>query len=70
MCKLEFIGRLEQILEADSLVEDLPISPITLDSIEILGTIALIDEAGKSVRIADILGCASVGDIVRLAGCH
>ena len=70
MEKREVIGRLEQILETDVLVEDDSISPITWDSIEILGTISLIDEAGHSAKIADILGCKSVGDILRLAGCR
>jgi hypothetical protein len=70
MSRQEFITQLEKILETDSLTEEEPIQPVTWDSIEILGTITLVDKAGKVVKIPDILGCRSVGDLLRLAGTH
>jgi hypothetical protein len=68
MSSQEFLSQLQKILETDTLTDDEPIQPVTWDSIEVLGTITLIDKAGKIVKIPDILGCRSVGDLMRLAG--
>lgn len=62
-----FLEQLAKILEEDSLTEDQEVTPKVWDSIEILGAIALIDKAGKTVRVADILACGSVGDLWKLA---
>jgi hypothetical protein len=64
----EFLTRLAKILEVDALTADEPIKPVTWDSIEILETISLIDKAGKTVKIANVQACRTVGDLLGLAG--
>ena len=68
MDQSDFLERLKKILDTDALTVEQEISPITWDSIEVLGTIALLDKAGKAVTIADIQNCRSVGDLMQLAG--
>ena len=68
MDKSFFLDRMRHILLTDTLTEDHEISPVTWDSLEFLETIDLIDQAGKTVAIADIQKCRSVGDLMQLAG--
>ena len=70
MPKVEFLEKLAKILDTDPgrLTESTAVDPIHWDSIEVLGAIELIDRAGQAVKIADILSCESIGDVLRLAG--
>jgi hypothetical protein len=70
MDRSEFVAGVGKILQSDlsGAPDDHPIDPVLWDSIEILGVIALIDRAGRSVKVADIQRCDTLGDVAQLAG--
>lgn len=69
MTSTVFLEKLAAILELDGepLSADRTVEPLFWESLEVIGTIELIDRAGASVKVADILGCQTVGDVLALA---
>jgi hypothetical protein len=69
MAASEFLEKLAAILDLDPVMMtvDRPIEPLFWDSLEVVSTIELVDRAGVTAKVADILGCNTVGDLLQLA---